>query len=51
MPFDIGHTDRVATAYDPEDDGSWAERIITAVGVTLAVLVVAATAVLMGMMD
>lgn len=49
MPFDIGHSDRVATAYDPEDDATWAERIITAVGVSLAVLVVAAVAVLMGM--
>lgn len=49
MPFDIGHTNRISTAYDDDDDGTWAERILTAVGVSLAVFVVAAVAVLLGM--
>ena len=55
MQFALGKAKQFLTAvqtFDPQssldDDPSWEERIITAVAVSLALVVVAAVAVLMG---
>jgi hypothetical protein len=53
MPFDFTHSDTpTASEADDADVGlhaSLGERVITAVAVTLAILVVSTVAVLMGM--